>query len=79
MDNARAMHTPPIDARALAQAGVDALQRGDPHKAREAFAGIVAAGVDDAFACLGLAVACRGLGDWPAALAAIDRALSREP
>lgn len=73
------MDIPSIDARALAQAGVQALQRGDPHKAREAFARIVTAGVDDAFACLGLAVACRGLGDWPAALAAIDRALSHAP
>src|SRR5258708_18336053 len=73
------MQTPPIDARALAQSGVDALRRGDPHKAGEAFEGVVAAGVDDATICLGLAYACRSLTEYSAAHAAVDKALALEP
>ncbi|HYS57648.1 MAG TPA: aspartyl/asparaginyl beta-hydroxylase domain-containing protein [Burkholderiales bacterium] len=73
------MQTPPIDARALAQSGVEALRRGDPHKARESFERAVAAGLADATTCLGLAYACRSLKEYSAAHAAIDKALALEP
>jgi tetratricopeptide (TPR) repeat protein len=73
------MQTPPIDARALAQSGVDALRRGDPHKARESFERVVAAGLADATTCLGLAYACRSLKEYSAAHAAVDKALALEP
>ena len=69
----------PIDSRALAQSGIDALRRGDPRKARESFEPIVAAGQADAATCVGLAYACRNLNDNPAALAAVDKALALEP
>ncbi|TMH97455.1 MAG: tetratricopeptide repeat protein [Betaproteobacteria bacterium] len=62
-----------------AQAGIDALRRGDARTARESFERIVAAGQADASAYLGLAYACAGLKDRPAALAAVDRALALEP
>ena len=62
-----------------AQAGIEALRRGDARKARESFERIVAAGQADASAYLGLAHACAGLKDHPAALAAVDRALALEP
>ena len=67
------------DARTLAREGMQALRSGDPRLARAAFDAIVAAGEDDASACVGLALACRGLGDGPGALAAVDRALAHEP
>jgi aspartate beta-hydroxylase len=73
------MPTPPIDARALAQSGVDALRRGDARKARELFERIVGAGQADASSCLGLAFACIRLDDSAAALAAVDKALALEP
>ncbi len=73
------MHHPPSDARAHAQSGIEALRKGDVRKARESFERIVAAGQADASAYLGLAYACTGLKDHPAALAAVDRALALEP
>jgi aspartate beta-hydroxylase len=73
------MQTPPIDARALAQSGVQALRRGDPRKARESFERIVAAGQADASTCLALAHACRALEEHAAAHAAVDKALALEP
>ncbi len=73
------MHHPPSDARARAQSGIEALRKGDVRKARESFERIVAAGQADASAYLGLAYACTGLKDHPAALAAVDRALALEP
>src|SRR2546426_11237478 len=73
------MHHPPSDARAHARSGIEALRRGDARKARESFERIVAAGQADASAYLGLAYACAGLKDHPAALAAVDRALALEP
>jgi aspartate beta-hydroxylase len=62
-----------------AQAGIEALRRGDARKARESFERIVAAGQADASAYLGLAYACAGLKDHSAALTAVDRALALEP
>lgn len=67
------------DPRSLAREGMQALRSGNPRLARASFEAIVAAGADDASACLGLAIACRGLQDGPAALAAVDRALGHDP
>ncbi|HTS22614.1 MAG TPA: aspartyl/asparaginyl beta-hydroxylase domain-containing protein [Casimicrobiaceae bacterium] len=73
------MPTPPVDARALALSGAEALRRGDPRRAHEAFAQIVAAGVADAEAFLGLAHACHGLKEHAAARSAVDQALALDP
>ena len=73
------MQSSPIDPRALRESGVQALRRGDPRTAREAFEQIVASGRADASACIGLAYACRSLNDKAASLAAVDKALALEP
>jgi tetratricopeptide (TPR) repeat protein len=73
------MHHPPSNARAHARSGIEALRKGDVRQARESFERIVAAGQADASAYLGLAYACTGLEDHPAALAAVDHALALEP
>jgi len=73
------MSTPPIDARALAASGMEALRRGDARAARDSFERIVGAGQADAASCLALAHACRLLEDGAGALAAIERALTEEP
>jgi aspartyl/asparaginyl beta-hydroxylase (cupin superfamily) len=73
------MDRPPVDARALAQTGIEALRRGEPRKARESFERIVASGQADAATCLGLAYACRSLNEHSAAHAAVDKALALEP
>ena len=73
------MATPPIDARALAQSGAEALRRGDARTARESFEQIVAARQADTSVCMALAYACRRLNDPPAALAAVERALALTP
>ena len=70
------MHLPSSEARAQ---GIEALRQGDARKARESFERVVAAGQADASAYLGLAYACAGLKDHPAARAAVDRALALEP
>ena len=77
--NPLTMSMPPIDARALAQTGADALRRGDARTARALFERIIAAGQADTSVCLGLTYACRRLDDKAGALAAVDRALEREP
>jgi aspartate beta-hydroxylase len=73
------MNDPLGDPRTLARQGMQALRSGDPRLARRLFEAIVAAGADDASACVALALACRATGDGPAALAAVDRALRHEP
>lgn len=73
------MYTPPIDARALARSGIEALRRGNVGKARELFERIAAAGKADVSTYLALAIACRNLKDHSAALAAVDQALTLEP
>src|SRR3989449_11186817 len=73
------MHHPPSDARAHARSGIEALRKGDVRQAHESFERVVAAGQADASAYLGLAYACAGLKDHPAALAAVDRALALDP
>ena len=73
------MQQSPSDASGHARSGLEALRKGDARKAREAFERSVAAGQADASAYVGLAYACAGLKDHPAALAAVDRALALEP
>lgn len=68
-----------IDARALGAAAVEALRRGDPRAAREAFEKVVAAGKADPSTFVGIAFACRAQGDAAAAMQALDRALALEP
>ncbi|MDE2149698.1 MAG: aspartyl/asparaginyl beta-hydroxylase domain-containing protein [Gammaproteobacteria bacterium] len=69
----------PLDARALARAGMEALRTGDARAARQLFEQIGRAGRADAGVWLGLALACRSLKDETAKLAAIDKALALEP
>lgn len=64
---------------ALAQRGVEALQRGDAATARAAFDQIEAAGRGSHQLRLFLAQACTMLGDGPAAHRALDRVLADEP
>src|SRR5258706_13835768 len=73
------MPHPPSDARAHAKSGIEALRKGDVRRARESFERVVAAGQADDSAYLGLAYACTGLKDHPAAVAAVDRSLALEP
>src|ERR1700694_827554 len=75
----RAMHLPPIDARTLAQSGIEALRRGDPRMARESFERIVAGGHVDGAGLRGLAYACRSRNEHSAAHAAVEKALALEP
>ncbi|HYR00337.1 MAG TPA: aspartyl/asparaginyl beta-hydroxylase domain-containing protein [Casimicrobiaceae bacterium] len=73
------MALPPVDARALAQSGADALRRGDARTARASFERIVGAGAADAASYVGLAYACRDLNDAAGVDAALDKALELEP
>ena len=68
-----------MDRASQNRAGIEALRRGDARQARVTFEGIVETGKADAGAYLGLAYACVALKDRPAALAAVDRALSLQP
>jgi len=68
-----------VEARAVKQAGVDALRRGEMAKAREQFERAAAAGHADALVWLGLAAACRALGDKAAMAPAVDKVLALEP
>jgi len=68
-----------MDARSLLQSGAEALRKGDARGARDLFGEIVAAGKADAMVWLGLALACRGLNDNEAKLAAIDKVLALDP
>ncbi len=73
------MASAPIDARALVQSGAAALRQGDARTARASFERVIDAGQADVASYLGLAQACRSLGDAPIALAALDKALALEP
>ena len=73
------MIQPAFDARALAQAGADALRRGDARAARESFERLIGTGAADAASFIGLAYACRDLNDPAGVVAALDRALELEP
>ena len=67
------------NARALAEAGMQALRSGDAANAKRLFEQIITLGVADASAFLGLAYACRYLNDSAATIKALDAALSLEP
>lgn len=73
------MQTSPTTVQSLARAGLEALHRGDARAARESFERLAAAGQADASVYIALALACRGLRDAPAGLAALEQALAREP
>jgi len=64
------------EIRPLTLAAFDAMQKGDAQRARELFDSIVASGRADASILLGLAFACRQLGDKASAIAAIDKVLA---
>ncbi len=66
------------EGRALAQAGIEALKRGDALGAREQLTQAIAAGRNDAPVWLALALACRQAGDNPAMLAAAEEVLARD-
>jgi aspartyl/asparaginyl beta-hydroxylase (cupin superfamily) len=70
------MSAPSIDPSKLRQAGLYALQSGDSATARHHFEQIAAAGVADASIWGALAMACQNLGDMPAMVKAVDRALA---
>lgn len=73
------MQTPSIDARAVREAGLAALQAGDASNARRHFEALIAAGQADASIWMALAMSCQGLGDQPAMVAALDRVLAINP
>lgn len=68
-----------MDSDALTRNGIDALRRGDAAAARAAFEDVTGAGNAAAQPWLLLAQSCALLGDYPAADAALDAVLHREP
>ena len=70
------MNTPANDPRSLAQAGVEALRKGDAARARELLSGAVAGGAADVPVLLALAYACRALKDERGKIAVVDRVLA---
>ncbi len=72
-------NTLPIDARALAQSGLTALQLGDAPKPRLTFEQMIEKKIADVSVLLGLAYACKAMKDHEAAIKAIDQALVLEP
>jgi aspartyl/asparaginyl beta-hydroxylase (cupin superfamily)/Tfp pilus assembly protein PilF len=73
------MQTPTADIVQTAQAGLRALNGGDPGQARTLFERVVESGQADASLFHGLAIACRAVGDPAAAIAAAQRSLALEP
>ena len=73
------MQPSPVNARALAKSGMEALQKGDAPRARTAFEQILNAGQADASICLALAYACRVMKDGDAMIKAVDHTLTLEP
>ncbi len=67
-----------IDVRELRETGLAALQAGNAAAARRQFQQIADAGQANASVWGALAMACQKLGDLPAMLAAIDKALALE-
>jgi aspartyl/asparaginyl beta-hydroxylase (cupin superfamily) len=63
----------------LVQSGAEALQRQDPAAARPLFERVTAARPADVRALVGLAFACRDLGDDAGQVAALDRVLAADP
>jgi aspartate beta-hydroxylase len=71
--------TGPSELDRLARAGADALQRKDPRTALRMFQQVVSVRARDMSAWVGLAFACRDLGDDEAQLAALDKVLAIDP
>jgi aspartate beta-hydroxylase len=69
----------PTDLNALTRAGAEALNRREPAAARSLFEKVTAARPSDISAWIGLALACRDLGDDARQIAALDRALAVNP
>jgi len=69
----------PLNLGQLMQAGADALRRRDPAAARPLFERVVGARPGEVAAWYGLALACRGMGDTPGQINALDRVLSADP
>ncbi|MGE0580531.1 MAG: aspartyl/asparaginyl beta-hydroxylase domain-containing protein [Steroidobacteraceae bacterium] len=61
------------------QAALDALRAGHARKARDLYLRVMEGGRSDAPVLLGVAHACRLLGDEPGMVAALDRLLAAEP
>ncbi len=68
--------TPPIDLHQAGRVAAEALRRSDHATARPLLERVVQAFPTDINGWFGLAIACRGLGDDPAQLAALDRVLA---
>lgn len=73
------MERPSADILALRQAGLAALQSGDPATARARLQEVAAAGQADVVVWVALAMAFRALDDPPSMVAALDRALDTDP
>ncbi|MGQ0741557.1 MAG: aspartyl/asparaginyl beta-hydroxylase domain-containing protein [Alphaproteobacteria bacterium] len=73
------MQTPTADWRALQQTAAAALQRGETARARDLFSQAVATGQAGVSVWLGLAFACRKLGDNEGKARAVDKVLEAEP
>ncbi len=71
--------TPATDLETTARTALEALRGGDAAQARALLAQVVAAHPEEAGVWYAMALACRDLGDAPAMLEALDRALSLEP
>ncbi len=67
------------EARTFARDGAEALRQGDAAAAHRLFTSAIEAGRGDINVQLGLARACRRLGDGQGALSAVERALGIEP
>jgi aspartate beta-hydroxylase len=71
--------SPMTDLNAMARAGGEALNRGDPRSAKPLFEQVVASRPTDIGAWYGLALACRGVGDADGLILSVDRVLAVEP
>ena len=63
----------------LMQQGTEALSKGDAQRARSLYEKITETSGENALAWLGIAMACRDLGDDEAKLAALQKTISLEP
>src|ERR1051325_3723625 len=73
------MAIPSRDSHAAAQAGIQALGRGECPQARQLLSEAAAAGATSEAIWLAIAAACRGMGDDGGRIAAIDKALALAP
>lgn len=70
---------PQSDTKMLMQQGTEALSKGDALRARGLYEKITETSGENALAWLGIAMACRDLGDDEAKLAALQKTISLEP